>query len=127
MLIGIGIGGDLALRTAVTELTIRGTVAIYPVLNPDATGLDLLQQATFWEALRWGRLRCRLAKALQATKYLPRLGNQPALLVQHANPSPSSEITAGDADVVVVDTNDEAIQQVVRWTTKVVTPHEHVA
>lgn len=126
LLIGVGIGGDLVLRTAATDLSVRAA-AVDPVLTPQATGLDLLRRATVWEALRWDGLRRRLAEALAAVDRLPQLEDRPALLVYRGNPTPPGEVAAGDAEVAVVGTNEEAVQRVVRWAAEVTTLREHVA
>ena len=126
VLIGAGIGGDLALRAAATDLAVRGVTAIDPVLDPEATGLELLHRSTFWQAMRWGSLRRRLAEALSASERLPRLENRPALLVFRANPAPMGNIAAGPPEVAIVYTNDEAVQQVLRWTAEVMAEGKHV-
>ncbi|MFQ5343544.1 MAG: hypothetical protein ACE5F6_18550 [Anaerolineae bacterium] len=127
VLIGAGIGGDLALRAAATDLAIRGVVAIDPVLDPEATGLELLHRSTFWQALHWGGLRRRLTEALSASERLLQLENRAALLVFRANPAPVGDMAAGPAEVAVVHTDDEAVQQVLRWTAEVMAEGEHVA
>lgn len=127
VLIGAGIGGDLALRAAATGLAVRGVTAIDPVLSPEATGLDLLRHSTFASALRWGGLRRRLAQALAATERLRQLDGRPALLVFRTNPTPVGEIAAGNAEVTVVHSDEEAIQRVLRWTAEVIAEREHVA
>ena len=126
VLIGAGIGGDLALRAAATDLVVGGVVAIDPALDPETTGLDLLHRSTFWQAMRWGGLRRRLAEALAAPERLLQLENRPALLVFRANPAPVSDIAAGHAELTNVLTDDEAVQQVVRWTAEVMAEAEHV-
>ena len=126
VLIGAGIGGDLVLRAAATDLAVRGVTAIDPVLDPEATGLELLHRSTLWQAMRWGGLRRRLAEALSASERLPRLENRPALLVFRANPTPVGDIAASNAEVSVVRTDDEAVEQVLRWTAEVITEGEHV-
>ena len=127
VLIGAGIGGDLALRAAATDSAVCGVTAIDPVLDPGATGLELLHRSTFWQAMRWGTLRRRLAKALSASERLPRLENRPTLLVFRANPVPVGDIATGNAEVAIVHTDDEAVQRVLRWTAEVMAEGEYVA
>ncbi|RME43321.1 MAG: hypothetical protein D6791_15755 [Chloroflexi bacterium] len=120
VLVGVGIGGDLALRTAATDPAIAAVTAIDPVLNPEATGLDLLRRSTFWQAMRWGKLRRRLAGSLSAAERLLQLKERPALLVFRADSAPAGEIAAGNhAEVAIVHSDDEAIQRVARWLTTV--------
>jgi len=44
-----------------------------------------------------------------------------------ANPVPVGDIAAGNAEVAIVHTDDEAVQRVVRWTAEVMAEGEHVA
>lgn len=126
LLIGVGIGGDLALRAAATDSAVAGVTAIDPVLDPLSTGLDLLRRSTFWQALQWGGLRRRLAEALAVSERLLQLENRPALLVFRVNPVAVGDIAAGNAEVATVRTDDEAVQRVVRWTAGVMVEGEHV-
>lgn len=127
VVIATGIGGDLALRAAAIDLTIQGVAAIDPLLDPEATGLDLLRRSTFWEVFRWGGVRRRLVEALTAANRLPQLENRPALLVYRTNPTSLGEVATGDVQVAVVHTDDEAVQRVVGWAAEVIGRREHVA
>lgn len=127
VLIGVGIGGDLALRAAATDSTVGSVTAIDPVLDPQSTGLDLLRRSTFWQAMRWGGLRRRLAETLAAPERLLQLENRPTLLVFRVNPVAVGDIAAGHAEVATVRTDDEAVQRVVHWAAEVMAEGEHVA
>ncbi|MBS1253205.1 MAG: hypothetical protein MAG451_02254 [Anaerolineales bacterium] len=116
VLIGAGVGGDLALRAASTDASVAGVAVIDPVPNPAATSLDLLRHSTLWEALRWGNLRRRLAEGLTPIEHRPHLRDRQVLLVaQRSGPTlPDEAVTAG-AQVAVVDTHAEAIERVAEW------------
>lgn len=126
-LIGVGIGGDLALRAAATDQAIRGVIAVDPVLSPEATGLDALRYATFGPALRWGGLRRRLAAALAAAERLPQLGERPALLLFRSNTMPITEDVAGVVKIAVEEADDKAVQRIVQWSTEVLGEYDRVA
>lgn len=125
--IGAGIGGDLVLRAAAADPAVRGVTAIDPVLDPETTSLDLLHHSTFWEALRWGGLRRRLAEALAAAERIPQFENRSALLVYRTNPAPVGEIAADGVDVALARTDDEVVQRVIGWTTEAIARPKYVA
>ena len=114
-LVGIGLGGTLALRAAATDASIVAVAAIDPVLDPHATGLDQLRWLTWWEALRWGRLREQLLQALAEVDLEARLANRPALVVRTAFPD-SSPLTG--VETVTVASRAEAVARIAEWVTR---------
>ncbi len=127
VLIGAGAGGDLVLRSAATDPSIAGVVAINPVLQPRAIGLDLLQRLTFWEALRWDRIRRRLAATLTATDCLSQMEADRALLIQNGNHRLPEDLPTDQIDLASVHTHDEAIERIAEWTTQLTKERKHVA
>lgn len=120
VLVGAGIGGDVVLRAAATDSTVAGVVAINPVLVPDTIGLEALRRSTFWEALRWRRLRRRLADKLAATDHVSRMDDQRVLLIYHSNSLPANRAAIDGVEVAIVQTDEEAVEQIVGWTSNLV-------
>ncbi|MFQ5811600.1 MAG: alpha/beta hydrolase family protein [Anaerolineae bacterium] len=83
--LGIGLGGDLAIRSAGTDPQIAAVLALAPFLNQANTrpGLSILKEMTYLEALRWSGLRKRgeLVAELAPLDYISKLGSRPLLLV----------------------------------------------
>ena len=65
-IVGVGLGGDLALRAAASDPQVRAVVALAPLLSEQSAraGLGLLCEMTYPEAVRWG-LRGRRRKLLR--------------------------------------------------------------
>ncbi len=84
-LLGVGLGGDLAIRAAASDPQVRAVVAIAPLLSPSAVqpGLDLLREMSYLEAIRWRRRHGsgKVVAQLDAPKYLAELGDRPLLIV----------------------------------------------
>lgn len=114
-LVGVGLGGTLALRAAATDPSIAAVAAIDPVLDPHATGLGQLRWLTWWEALRWGRRRQRLLQALMEIDLGARLGERSTLVV-HIDASGASPLTG--METVAVASAAEAVTRVVEWVTR---------
>jgi len=84
--IGLGLGGDLALRAAATDDQVAAAVAITPCLTPGSCdpGLDLLRQQSLWQAVQWIRRRTghtALVEQLNALAFLALVPPRPVLLV----------------------------------------------
>jgi len=118
-LVGVGLGGDLALRAAATDPSIVAVVAIDPILDPHATGLDQLRRLTWWEALRWGRARERLTQVLEGIDLSSRLANRPALIVQTGLPNHQSAI---GIETAAVTAEVEAVMHTASWLVRHLVP-----
>lgn len=87
--LGIGLGGDLAIRSAGTDQQIAAVLALAPFLNQANTkpGLSILKEMSYLEALRWARplrshrKREKLVAELAALDYVSKLGSRPLLLI----------------------------------------------
>jgi len=84
-ILGIGLGGDLAIRSAGTDQQIAAVLALAPFLSQANTqpGLSLLKEMPYLEALRWTgfRKRGKLVGELTPLDYISKLGSRPWLLV----------------------------------------------
>ncbi len=84
-LLGVGLGGDLAIRAAASDPQVRAVVAIAPLLSPSSVqpGLDLLREMSYLEAVRWRRRHGSGAVVahLDALKHVPEMENRPLLIV----------------------------------------------
>jgi hypothetical protein len=87
-LLGVGLGGDLAIRAAASDPQVKAVVAIAPLLSPSSVqpGLDLLREMSFLEAIRWRRCHGSgaLVAQLDALKHLAGSENRPTLVVYGA-------------------------------------------
>ena len=83
--LGIGLGGDLAIRSAGTDQQIAAVLALAPFLNQANTqpGLGILKEMSYLEALRWASFRKRgeLVAELAPLDYIGKLGDRPWLLI----------------------------------------------
>ncbi len=85
--LGIDLGGDLALRSAGTDPQIAAVLALAPFLVPANTrpGLSILKEMSYLEAIRWARplrrKRGELVAKLASLDSIPKLGERPLLLV----------------------------------------------
>jgi pimeloyl-ACP methyl ester carboxylesterase len=83
--LGVDLGGDLAVRSAGTDQQIAAVLALAPFLDQANTqpGLTILQETSFLGAIRWAsfRKRGKLVAELAALDYLSKLGSRPLLLV----------------------------------------------
>ena len=83
--LGVGLGGDLAIRSAATDQQIAAVLALAPFLDQANTqpGLSILKELSYLEALRWAsfRKRGKLVAELAAPDYISKLGSRPLLLI----------------------------------------------
>ena len=82
---GIGLGADLAIRTAAGDRSVAAVVALAPLLEEQNAhpGLGLLQEMTYLEAVRWclhGR-RKELLRRLESLGAVGQLGSRPTLIL----------------------------------------------
>ena len=87
--LGIDLGGDLAIRSAGTDQQIVAVLALAPFLIQANTrpGLSVLKEMSYLEALRWARplrlhrKRGELVAELAPLDYIGKLGDRPWLLI----------------------------------------------
>jgi len=83
--LGIGLGGDVAIRSAATDQQIAAVLALAPYLNQANTrpGLSILKEMSYLETLRWSSFRGRgnLVAELAVLDSMGKLGSRPLLLV----------------------------------------------
>jgi len=83
--LGVDLGGDLAIRSAGTDEQIAAVLALAPFLNQANTrpGLSILKEMSYLEALRWASFRKRgeLVAELAAPDFMGKLDSRPLLLV----------------------------------------------
>jgi len=87
--LGIDLGGDLAIRSAGTDQQIVAVLALAPFLIQANTrpGLSILKEMSYLEALRWARplrlhrKRGELVAELAPLDYIGKLGDRPWLLI----------------------------------------------
>jgi 2,6-dihydroxypseudooxynicotine hydrolase len=83
--LGIDLGGDLAIRSAATDEQIAAVLALAPFLNQANTrpGLSVLKEMSYLEAFRWSGFRKRgaLVAELAVLDSITELGSRPLLLV----------------------------------------------
>ena len=83
--LGIDLGGDLAIRAAGTDQQIAAVLAMAPFLGQSNTkpGLSILKEMSYLEAIRWSsfRRRGKLVAELAALDYIGKLDSRPLLLV----------------------------------------------
>ncbi len=83
--LGMGLGGDLAIRSAGTDPQIAAVLALAPFLNQANTrpGLSILKEMSYLRALRRAgfRRRAELVAELAASDYVSKLAPRPLLLV----------------------------------------------
>jgi hypothetical protein len=83
--LGIDLGGDLAIRSAATDEQIAAVLALTPFLDQANTrpGLSILKEMSYLGTLRWASFRKRgqLVAELAPLDYISKLGSRPLLLV----------------------------------------------
>lgn len=83
--LGIDLGGDLAIRAAGTDQQIAAVLALAPFLNQVNTkpGLSILKEMSYLEAIRWSssRKRGKLVAELAALDSIGKLSSRPLLLI----------------------------------------------
>jgi fermentation-respiration switch protein FrsA (DUF1100 family) len=83
--LGIDLGGDLAIRSAGTDPQIAAVLALAPFLSQTNTrpGLSILKEMSYLEAIRWAsfRKRGKLVAELAPLDYTGKLVSRPFLLV----------------------------------------------
>ncbi len=87
--LGMGLGGDLALRSAATDQQVAAVLALAPFLIQANTkpGLSILKEMSYLEALRWARplrlhrKRGELVAELAPLDYIGKVGDRPWLLI----------------------------------------------
>jgi len=83
--LGIDLGGDLAIRAAATDPQIAAVLALAPFLDQANTrpGLGILKEMCYLEALRWASFpeRAKLVAELAALDSMAKLGSSPLLLI----------------------------------------------
>lgn len=102
--LGIGLGGDMAIRAAGTDQQIAAVLALAPFLNQANTrpGLSILKETSYLGAIRWAsfRKRGKLVAELAALDYVSKLGPRPLLLVygdqDGITPAEGARVTLGE-------------------------------
>ncbi len=102
--LGIGLGGDLAIRSAGTDQQITAVLALAPFLAQANTrpGLSILKETSYLGALRWAnsQKRGKLVAELAASDYVSKLGSRPLLLVygeqDGITPAEGARVTLGE-------------------------------
>lgn len=102
--LGIGLGGDLAIRSAGTDQQIAAVLALAPFLNRANTkpGLSILKETSYLGALRWAnsQKRGKLVAELAASDYVSKLGSRPLLLAygkqDGITPAEGARVTLGE-------------------------------
>ena len=87
--LGVGLGGDLAIRSAATDEQIAAVLALAPFLKRTNAqpGLGILKETSYLEAIRWAspprlhRRRGKLVAELAPLDYINRLDARPLLLI----------------------------------------------
>lgn len=83
--LGIDLGGDLAIRAAGTDPQIAAVLALAPFLDQANTkpGLSILKEMSYLEAIRWAsfRMRGKLVTELAALDSIAKFGSRPLLLI----------------------------------------------
>lgn len=83
--LGIDLGGDLAIRAAGTDPQIAAVLALTPCLRQANTqpGLNILREMSYLEAIHWSsfRRRGKLVAELATLDSMGRLGSRPLLLL----------------------------------------------
>jgi hypothetical protein len=83
--LGVGLGGDLAIRAASSDPQIKSVVAIAPLLEGSNVrpGVDLLRENSLSEARRWVRLHKggKLVDQVAALEHMPEFGPRSLLVV----------------------------------------------
>lgn len=83
--LGIDLGGDLAIRSAGTDRQIAAVLALAPFLNQVNTkpGLSILKEMSYLEAISWSsfRKRGKLVAELAALDSIGKLSSRPLLLI----------------------------------------------
>ncbi len=83
--LGMGLGGDLAIRSAGTDQQVVAVLALSPFLNQANTrpGLSILKEMSYLQALRRAsfRKRGKLVAELAPLDYIGKLGDRPWLLI----------------------------------------------
>ncbi len=93
--LGTDIGADLAIRAASSDPQIRAVVALAPLLDEKSAqaGLNILQELTLPQAIRWARLKGRkeFLAEVETVKALKKLGSRSLMLIygseEHMVPS----------------------------------------
>lgn len=123
-LAGIGLGGDLALRSAAMDPGVAAVLAIEPVLSPNRPlyGIDALR-ALSWPAAqrrirRWRR--STLVKELNALAAIPTIAPRPVAIVVggegEATTADNLEILHAEGDCVLVPAvRQNAAQYAAQW------------
>ncbi len=128
---GVGLGGDLAIRAAASDREIRSVVAVGPLLVKSEVqpGLDLLREMSFPEAVAYTRLHRggELVAQLAALEHIEELDAQPLLLIygEEDGPAPLMELSVlqrvGKLKLIPggrrlrVALDSEAISSSIRW------------
>ncbi|TKJ31014.1 MAG: hypothetical protein CEE40_02890 [Chloroflexi bacterium B3_Chlor] len=98
--VGVGLGADLAIRAAAEDKQIKAVVALAPVMLAAhvRSGLDLLREMSYPEAIRWSRVHQRgeLVTRLGASEHVSDLDSQPLLIIygEEDRLVPSAELDA---------------------------------
>jgi hypothetical protein len=82
---GVGLGGDLAVRAAAADRQIRSVVALAPLFVESSAqpGFDLLREMSYSDAIRWTRLHRggELVTQLGALEHISKLDSQLWLII----------------------------------------------
>lgn len=123
-LVGVGLGGDLALRSAAMDSGVTAVAAIEPVLSPHRPGLGLEALHTLsWltarrRAHRWHR--SPLVRELDALAAIPRIAPRPAAIIVGCAEGPTS---VGSLEILRTEegctfmpaTHQKAVNRAARW------------
>jgi dienelactone hydrolase len=123
-IVGVGLGGDLALRSAAMDSDVAAVLAIEPVLSGrrPMLGIEALRGLSWFgaqlRARRWRR--SPLAKALDALSAVPRVAPRPVAIVVGSAGGPNSVGTleilqvAGGCPLIPA-AHEEAVQRAAQW------------
>ncbi len=81
--LGHDLGGDLVIRAASADKQLKTVVALAPILDQSALGVDLMSEMPYPQALRWAcnRQRAKLQNELNALEYAAKIAPRPLLLL----------------------------------------------
>ncbi len=118
--VGLGIGGDVALRSAADDDRVGAVLAVGPALSGDGVlqGLPLLREMSFPSAWRWQRRwrRAGFVSALDSEAALGRLGNRGSVICSRDDgffqPLGEVSVSAPGLEVVVGYSHERLLGEV---------------
>ena len=97
-LLGVGLGGDLAIRAGASDSQVKAMVAVSPLLTASTVqpGLDLLRERSYPEAIRWRSRQGdgHLVEQLDALGRTSELDSRPLIVFQGERDRLSAEVDA---------------------------------